>query len=302
MESIVCLRLRMTTTMHRPALLTLALALTAGAAVAATPVDRLAPLQGEWPSGGSAVTIKGSSAKVSRLSAEDRKAGYADGEVLVQGLAYQRTDTLNNGDKRTTFAGTCRTPTPGRKGVTWVVSDCTLQLTQPKDGSGARLVAVNGSELIGGRRAAATAKQTAQAGPASGPDRNDGAGGPKVAAAAPPPPAAPVDPSDTWARRSMTPEELAAQDDGTRRLNADINARNAAIDARNKKADADYKAAQDARNAQIAASKAAYAKEMADYQARVAAQEAANAKARADWEAAVKACKAGDKTKCAQPK
>jgi len=29
---------------------------------------------------------------------------------------------------------------------------------------------------------------------------------------------------------------------------------------------------------------------------------AAIAKARADWEAAVMACKAGDKTKCAQPK
>lgn len=288
--------------MHRPALLTLALALTAGAALAATPVDRLAPLQGDWPNGGSVVTIKGSSAKVSRLAAEDRKAGYGDGDILVQGLAYQRTDTLNNGDKRTTFGGTCRTPTPGRKAVTWVVSDCTLQLTQPKDGGGARLTAVNGSDLIGGRREAAKPKQTAQAAPAFGPDRYDGDGGPKVVATAPAAPAAvPADPNDTWARRSMTPEELAAQDDGTRRLNADINARNAATDARNRKADADYKAAVAAREAQIKASKAAYDKEMADYQARVAAQDAANAKARADWEAAVKACKAGDKTKCAQP-
>lgn len=303
MESIHLAATRMKTTMHRPALLTLALAMAAGASVAATPVDRLGVLQGEWPGGGSAVTIKGSSGKVSRLSDADRKAGYAEGDVLVQGLAYLRTDTLNNGDKRLAFAGTCRSPTPGRGAVKWVVSDCTLQLTQPADGGPARLTAVNGSDLIGGRREAARpkAKQTAQTPPAFGPDRYDGDGGPKVAATTPPPPAAPADPNETWARRSMSPEELAAQDDGTRRLNADINARNAAIEARNRKAEADYKAAQDARKAQIAASKAAYAKEMADYQARVAAQEAANAKARADWEAAVKACKAGDKTKCAQP-
>ncbi|MDB5470191.1 MAG: hypothetical protein JWR84_1751 [Caulobacter sp.] len=284
--------------MDRPALLTLALALTAGAAMAATPVDRLAPLQGDWPNGGSVVSIKGSSARVSRLSAEDRKAGYSDGDILVQGLAYQRVETLNNGDKRQTFGGTCRTPTAGRKGTTWVVSDCTLQLTRPKDGGPTRLVAVNGSDLIGGKRGAAPGQQTAV-------NRSKT----EVADARvlppppppPPPPEPPKDPNDTWSRRTMSAEELAAQDAGTRRLNADINARNAAIEARNKKADADFKAAQAARDAQIKASKAAYAKEMADYQARVAAQEAASAKAQADWQAAVKACKAGDKTQCAQP-
>ncbi|RYF91392.1 MAG: hypothetical protein EON95_15115, partial [Caulobacteraceae bacterium] len=120
--------------MHRPALLTLALVLTAGAAVAAAPADRLAPLQGDWPSGGSVVTIQGGSAKVTRLSDADRKAGYGDGDILVQGLAYQRTDTLKNGDSRLTYAGTCRTPTPGRGATKWVVSDCTLQLTTPADG------------------------------------------------------------------------------------------------------------------------------------------------------------------------
>jgi hypothetical protein len=293
----------MTTTMHRPALLTLGpvlgpvlgLVLAAGAAVAATPADRLGVLQGDWPNGGSVVTIKGSSAKVSRVSPEDRKAGYGDGEVLVQGLAYQRTDTLNNGDRRTTFGGTCRTPTVGRKGVTWVVSDCTLQLTQPKDGGGVRLVAVNGSELIGGRRGAAQGGQTQTT------RATADLAGAKPDVTAVKVEAKPVDPNDTWSRRTMTPEELAAQDAGTRRLNADINARNAAIEARNRKADADYRAAQAAREAEIKANKAAYDRSMADYQARVAAQEAAAAKAQADWEAAVKACKAGDKTKCAQP-
>ena len=126
--------------MKHAALLTLGLALAAGAAVAATPVDRLAPLQGDWRNGGSTVTIKGSSARVTRLSAEDRKAGYGDGEILVQGLAWQRTDSLNNGERRLTFAGTCRTPTVGRKATTWVVSDCTLELTQSPDGA-ARLAA-----------------------------------------------------------------------------------------------------------------------------------------------------------------
>lgn len=281
--------------MHRPTLLTLALALSAGATLAATPVDRLAPLQGDWPNGGSVVTIKGGSARVTRLSPEDRKAGYGDGEVLVQGLAYQRTDTLNNGDRRLTFVGTCRTPTAGRKGVTWVVSDCTLQLTQPKDGGGARLVAVNGSDLIGGRRGAIQAAQ------GKAPRDTTDLAGARGEVSPVKVEARPIDPNDTWARRSMSPEELAAQDAGTRQLNADINARNAATEARNRKAEADYKAAVEAREAQLKASKAAYAKEMADYQARVAAQDAANAKARADWEAAVKACKAGDKTKCAQP-
>lgn len=292
--------------MHRPALLTLGLTLLAGAAIAAAPADRLAPLQGDWPNGGSTVTIKGSSARVTRVSAEDRKAGYGEGEVLVQGLAYQRTDTLNNGDKRLTFTGTCRTPTAGRKATTWVVSDCTLELTQPGDGGGARLAAINGSELITGRRGAAQAPQTKAQAPTVR-DTTDLAGAkapPKVKETAAKPPEEakpPADPNETWARRTMTPEELAAQDAGTQRLNADINARNAAIDARNKKADADFKAAQAARDAQIKATKAAHDREMADYQARVAAQNAANAKAHADWEAAVKACKAGDKTKCAQP-
>jgi len=261
------------------------------------------------------VTIKGSSARVSRLSPEDRKAGYGDGEVLVQGLAYQRTDSLNNGDRRQTFTGTCRTPAVGRKATTWVVSDCTLELTQSPDGA-ARLAAINGSELITGRRAAAqtqaaqpqNAQTQATPSPPKAPtprDTSDLAGGkpppPKVGEVTAKPPEKPADPNDTWARRSMSPEELAAQDAGTARLNADIAARNAAIEARNRKADADFKAAQAAREAQIAAAKAAHAKEMADYQARVAAQEAANARARADWEAAVKACKAGDKSKCAQP-
>lgn len=281
--------------MHRPALLTLGLALMAGAAVAATPVDRLAPLQGDWPNGGSVVSIKGSSAKVSRVSAEDRKAGYGDGEILVQGLAYQRTDTLNNGDKRTTFGGTCRTPTAGRKGTTWVVSDCTLQLTQPKDGGGARLIAVNGSELIGGRRGAAQGAQTHATRPTPDLAGAKGDVAPVLVAAKP------LDPNDSWSRRQMTPEELAAQDTGTRRLNADINARNAAIEARNRKAEADYKAAQAAREAEIKANKDSYDREMAAYQAQVAARDAAALKARADWEAAVKACKAGDRSKCAQP-
>lgn len=278
--------------MKHSALLTVSLALVAGAAMAATPVDRLAPLQGDWPSGGSVVTIKGSSGRISRLSDADRKAGYGDGDVLVQGLAYQRTDTLNNGDKRSSFAGTCRTPTPGRGATKWVVSDCSLQLTSPRDGGGARLVAVNGSGLIGGRREGPVAE-------VFGPDRYDGDGAAVQAATRPADPAR--DPDDSWSRRTMSPEELAAQDAGTQRLNADVNARNAAIEARNRKADADFKAAQAAREAEVAANKAAYAREMADYQARVAAQDAANAKAQADWEAAVKACKAGDKTKCAKP-
>lgn len=295
--------------MKHAALLTLGLALAAGAAVAATPVDRLAPLQGDWRNGGSTVTIKGGSARVTRLSAEDRKAGYGDGEILVQGLAWQRTDNLNNGERRLTFAGTCRTPTVGRKAITWVVSDCTLELTQSPDGA-ARLAAINGSELITGRREGAQASPpppAAQA-PTKAPtprDTTDLAGGkpppPKVVEVTAKPPEKPADPNDTWARRSMSPEELAAQDASTARLNADIAARNAAIEARNRKADADFKAAQAARDAQIAAAKAAHDREMADYQARVAAQEAANARARADWEAAVKACKAGDKSKCAQP-
>lgn len=281
--------------MHRPALLTLGLALAAGAAVAATPADRLGVLQGDWPNGGSVVTIKGSSARVSRVSPEDRKAGYGDGEILVQGLAYQRTDTLNNGDRRTTFGGTCRTPTVGRKGTTWVVSDCTLQLTQPKDGGAARLTAVNGSDLIGGRRGPAQAAQ------AQTTRNTTDLAGAKADVSPVEVAAKPLDPNETWSRRRMTPEELAAQDAGTRRLNADINARNAAIEARNRKAEADFKAAQAAREAEIKANKASYDREMAAYQARVAAQEAANAKAQADWEAAVKACKAGDKSKCAPP-
>lgn len=280
----------------RPALLTLGLALAAGAAVAATPADRLGVLQGDWPNGGSVVTIKGSSARVSRVSPEDRKAGYSDGEILVQGLAYQRTETLNNGDRRTTFGGTCRTPTVGRKGTTWVVSDCSLQLIQPKDGGGVRLVAVNGSELIGGRRAPA---QGAQAPTTRATSDLAGAKPTKVEQVQVE--ATPADPNDSWSRRQMTPEELAAQDAGTRRLNADINARNAAIEARNRKAEADYKAAQAAREAEIKANKEAYDREMAAYQAQVAARNAAAAKAQADWEAAVKACKAGDRSKCAQP-
>jgi len=276
--------------MKHAALLTLALALSAGAVIAATPADHLAPLQGYWPSGGSAVTIKGSSGRISRLSDADRKAGYADGDLLVQGLAYQRTDTLNNGDKRSTFAGTCRTPTPGRGATRWVVSDCSLQLTLPRDGGPARLVAVNGSGLIGGRREGQVAE-------VFGPDRYEGDGAPVQVATQPADPA--KDPGDSWSRRTMSPEELAAQDAGTRRLNADINARNAAIEARNRKADADFKAAQAAREAEIKANKASYDREMAAYQARVAAHDAANAKAQADWEAAVKACKAGDRSKCA---
>ena len=147
--------------MKHPALLTLGLALVAGAVMAAEPLDRLAPLQGDWPSGGSVVSIKGSSARVTRLSARDRKAGYSDGDMLVQGLAYQRTDVLNNGDRRATYAGVCRTPTAGGGSSRWVVSDCTLLLTRPGDGGPPRLTAVNASPLIGDRREAPPAVQTA---------------------------------------------------------------------------------------------------------------------------------------------
>ena len=285
--------------MKHPALLTLALALTAGAAMAAAPTggSDMSWIQGDWKlpgRDGQVLTVSGGTARLSSVDGKAGKAGYAKGDVLVQGLTYESVTQFKDGRRVHAYAGVCRTRTA--KGA-WSVADCRLRVTLPDQGGAPVLTADPAASLIAGeRRAGEVGRERTLAG---GPRAAPAAPAPAVAAATPA--EAPKDPNDTWARRSLTPEELAAQDASTRQLNADIKARNDAIEARNRKAEADYKAAQAAREAQIKASKAAYAKEMADYQARVAAQEAANAKAQADWEAAVKACKAGDTSKCAQP-
>ncbi|MBI1406867.1 MAG: hypothetical protein GC145_12150 [Caulobacter sp.] len=252
--------------------------------------DAMSLLQGAWPTeSGSVFTVSGTSGKLSKVSATDKASGYSSNDLLVQGLKPVVTTDVKGGGRRVVYSGTCRSPVGGKaKGkIEWVVSDCELQIIFPADGgSGVRLVSTNGSPLIRGQRAA----------PA--PTTNSRPAVAKAETAAPP--AEPADPNDTYARRTLTPEELAAQDEATARLNAEVNARNAAAEARDRKRDADYKAAQAAREAEIRANQAAYDRQMADYRARVAASEAAAAKARADWEAAVAACKAGDRSKCAQ--
>ncbi|WGM38697.1 hypothetical protein [Caulobacter sp. NIBR1757] len=287
--------------MKHPALLTLCLALLAGAAQAAPPTKAgEMVIEGDWSLPGRAgqvFTVKGGTGRLTAVDAAARKAGYAPGDILVQGLTYDSDTRFKNGDSRIGYIGVCRTR--GAKGA-WSVADCRLEVTVPADGK-PTLKADPAAVLIAGQRAdsqptlAGGPPKAAPPAPAQTSAKATPAKAPAVVAQPP------ADPNQTWARRTMTPEELAAQDAGTARLNADINARNAAIEARNRKAEADYKAAQAAREAEINANKAAYARQMADYQARVAAQEAANAKARADWEAAVKACKAGDVSKCAQP-
>ncbi|MBX3481552.1 MAG: hypothetical protein KF842_14245 [Caulobacter sp.] len=269
--------------------------LAAGALVLATGAqaapDAMSLLQGAWPTeSGSVFTVSGTSGKLSKVSAADKAGGYTSNDLLVQGLKPVVTTDLKGGGRRVVYSGTCRSPVSGKaKGkVDWVVSDCELQIIFPADGggSGVRLVSTNGSPLIRGQREAPAriANNRPEAAPA------------ETAAA----PEQPSDPNDTYARRTMSPEELAAEDAATARLNADVNARNAAAEARDRKRDADYKAAQAAREAEIRANQAAYDRQMADYRARVAASQAAAAKARADWEAAVAACKAGDRSKCAQ--
>lgn len=262
-----------------------ALSLAAGARAASS--DKMTLLQGDWPTGtGSVFTVSGTSGRLTRVSADDKASGYSKDDLLVQGLVYARTDALNGGEARAVFTGTCRSPV-GRKGkskVDWVVSDCELRVQLPSDSrkAGAKLVAVNGSPLISGQRPASAAP-------------------PPVLVSAAVVEAPPADPNDTTARRAMSPEELAAQDRASEQLNAEVNARNAAAAERDRKRDADYRAAKAAREAEILANQQAHEREMAAYRAKVAAAEAAAAKARADWEAAVAACKAGDKSKCAQP-
>ncbi|NBB17593.1 hypothetical protein GVN21_19705 [Caulobacter sp. SLTY] len=282
-------------TMRLTACLSAAALLASGLAAAAADLASLDQLQGDWAVGkGSVFTVSGSSGRMSKVSASDRKAGYSEGDLLVQGLTYRGNIELNNGDLRARYTGTCRSPTAGPGKVQWVVSDCELRLILPaKLSADYRLSTENGSPLIASSRSPGGKTTTAAAPPVN-------VGLP--ASPAPSPAAVPEDPNNTWARRSMNPDELAAQDAGTARANAQINANNAAVEARNRKAAADYAAAQAAREAKIRADQAAYDKEMADYQARVAATEAANARARAQWEADVAACKAGDRTRCAAPK
>lgn len=282
--------------MRLTACVSAAVLLASGLAATAADLAGLEQIQGDWAVGkGSVFTISGSSGRLSKVSASDRKAGYAEGDLLVQGLAYRGNIELNNGDTRARYTGTCRSPTAGPGKVQWVVSDCELRLVLPaKASADFRLSTENGSPLIASSRSPGGKTTTAAAPTQNGAlPANSNAGGPAPA---------PEDPNNSWARRTMNPDELAAQDAGTARANAQVNANNAAVEARNRKAAADYAAAQAAREAKIRADQAAYDKEMADYQARVAATEAANARARAQWEADVAACKAGDRTKCAAPK
>jgi pyruvate/2-oxoglutarate dehydrogenase complex dihydrolipoamide acyltransferase (E2) component len=269
------------------------------AAVSASAADlaKLDVLQGDWTVGkGSVFTVSGSSGRLSKVSAADRKAGYADGEILVQGLTYRGNIELNNGDIRARFTGTCRSPTIAAGKVQWVVSDCELRLVLPaKLGSDYRLSTQNGSPLIASSRSPG-GRSTASA--PTAPTQSVALPSPTAA----PAPPAPEDPNNSWARRNMDPAELAAQDEATARANAAISANNAAVEARNRKAAADHAAAEAARAAKIRADQEAHDAEMAAYRARVAAVEAANARARAQWEADVAACKAGDRTRCAAPK
>ena len=299
--------------MHRPALATLALSLIAGAALAAPASGDMVFLQGDWQlpdRQGQVLSISGGTGKLAAVDAAAAKAGYAKGDILVQGLTYESVTRFNDGRRTLSYTGVCRAR--GAKGA-WTVADCRLQVALPSEAGPAVLSATPAFRLIAGQQSSwgiqpvLAGAPKAKAAPAAAKPKvaeassqvPKGAGNPP---ATPPPPAPPEDPNNTWARRNMSPEELAAQDAGTRRLNADINARNAEIEARNRKSDAAFKAAQAARDAEIAANQAAHAREIAAYEARLAAREAAIAQARADWEAAVKACKAGDKTKCAQPK
>jgi hypothetical protein len=300
----------MTTPMHRPALATLALTLIAGAALAAPPSGDMVFLQGDWQlpgRQGQVLSISGGTGKLAAVDAAAAKAGYAVGDILVQGLTYESVTRFNDGRRTLSYTGVCRSR--GDKGA-WTVADCLLQVALPGEAGPAVLSATPSFRLIAGQQSswgikpvlAGAPKVKAAPGDARPRVAETSSQVPKAPGNPPAPPAPPEDPNDTWARRSMSPEELAAQDAGTRRLNADITARNAAIEARNRQSDAAFKAAQAARDAEIAANQAAHAREIAAYEARLAAREAAIAKARADWEAAVKACKAGDKTKCAQPK
>jgi hypothetical protein len=98
-------------------------------------------------------------------------------------------------------------------------------------------------------------------------------------------------PSDeAVAAKLASAEELADQNRRSEALNAEINAKNRAVEARN------------------AAKRAAFDKALTDYRVTLAAQtqakardQAAYAKAMADWNAAVAACKAGEVSKCDKP-
>ncbi len=88
--------------------------------------------------------------------------------------------------------------------------------------------------------------------------------------------------------------ELADQNRRSEALNADINAKNRAVQARNDatraafaKATADYQAALAKHDAQVQAINADAAQAQAAYQKQMD-----------DWKAAVAACKAGDVSKC----
>jgi hypothetical protein len=257
-------------------------ALVAGAQ--AQGASSLSAIQGDWPTeSGSIFTISGTSGRLSKVSKADRASGYGSDEILIQGLKAAGGANLRDGARRESFSGTCRSPVAGKGKVQWLVSDCQVQVIIPADGAagGLRLTSTNGSPLIGGRRSPAAAAPAPAA-------TVDLAGAEPV-----------VDSEVSTARRAMSPEDLAAQDAATARLNADVNARNAAAEARDKARAAEFQAAQAARDAEARANAAAYDREMAAYRARVQAVEAENARKKAEWEAAVAACKAGDVSKCA---
>jgi hypothetical protein len=272
-----------------------------GGAMAADP-EPMAVIQGAWPSGAGATTsvftVKGASGRLTTVTAADRKAGYSENDVLVQGLAFSKSDAAPDGGRRLHYTATCRSRDNAGGKLSWMVTDCTLTVIVPPRSSqdGQKLRVSGATSLIRGDRTPAVRLAGGEEDGHGGADARTPART-TVLEAAPAP--APAD-GESWARRNMTPEELAAQDKATNALNADVQARLDAADARDAKKAADFRAAKAAHDAKVKADKAAYDREVADYQARVAANEAANAKARADWQAAVRACKAGDVSQCAK--
>ena len=78
--------------MHRPALATLALSLIAGAALAAPASGDMVFLQSDWQlpgREGQVLSITGGTGKLAAVDAAAAKAGYARGDILVQGLTYE---------------------------------------------------------------------------------------------------------------------------------------------------------------------------------------------------------------------
>ena len=138
--------------MHRPALATLALSLIAGAALAAPASGDMVFLQGDWQlpdRQGQVLSISGGTGKLAAVDAAAAKAGYAKGDILVQGLTYESVTRFNDGRRTLSYTGVCRAR--GAKGA-WTVADCRLQVALPSEAGPAVLSATPAFRLIAGQQ------------------------------------------------------------------------------------------------------------------------------------------------------